>query len=261
MERYSPVATTNLSDTYTNGQCVSSAAEAKLWFILQRKLYDRSACIKLKPLNVSREDPKRGAESKQVLDSGKSQIDEGIGDLDGRRPDAYALIHDSTILPLGPMTQIQDSLSNGGEDLEGILDDSVCFENHSSKRNRSDEDLFLDSFDMAKSDMLPGHHSDEDLFWSELDDDEDLLEKTVTSPWTVPSIEEVEIVEDELLDGIMQIESQSHRAPVVRASLFDETMEQPSNHIDQANIYQHSEMLVACGSGRRQAWRSESGDG
>ena len=195
---------------------MSDIAEVRLWFLLQQSLDDAEACSKLKPLKMSNSKMTDVATLGHLLDVGTSQADENIIEAAHLSQDA-----EGPITSLDQMLRPKDVRNKPQDSIDDLLDDGSvleeeCLDNlddggdNTFSRHQKETNTFFSSLEDEAYQFLGEDDADDDLFWSDLDDDEDLLAETHSLSWASHNIIHTSRNDDELLNGAQKESYDNH---------------------------------------------------
>ena len=191
-------------DTESNGPSLLDVAEVRFWFLLQQNLYDEEACSRLKPLKMSNSKRTDAADLGNLLDDGTSRADENMVRVPHLSQDAdeERTQLDQMLRAKAECFEAQDPAHNLlheesllGEECFDSLDDT--FLEHQKEPNAFDSGLDDEAYELLGEDG-----ADDDLFWSGLDDDDDLLANKQNVSRVSYELLGAGRNGDELLDGI-----------------------------------------------------------
>lgn len=152
-DRYSSAGAVDPSGKEYNNSALTAAIKARLWFLAQRILVDPVASRRLKPLDASKRvsdrDPDPG--SQNMLDESVIQSNEFEPLFDSEDTD--------------PLSECHDCLM----DNECFKDDNLFDDEDLKQSEDMDDDLLMDG-----ETILDDQGADEDLFWEDLDINQDV---------------------------------------------------------------------------------------
>ena len=183
---------------------MSEVAEVRLWFLLQQILHDEEASRKLKPLKVSGSQMTDPAGLGRLLDVETRTDNDVIG---AAQPSQDAGIPKSSLQKMlrskivcnESQNQVDDLLDDGWVIGVEYNDRSINGRDSVISKHQEETNSFFSNLEDETFEFLGEADADDDLFWSDLN--EDLLTETHKSHWPSHNPLDTSRNEDELLDG------------------------------------------------------------